>query len=212
MQEKICNQLESLTDEQLAMLAKNNDDEATNLLFNRYKNHVNAIARSFFLIGGDIEDIIQEGMIGLYKAIRSYTEDKKASFKTFASICIKHQIQNEVKKASSEKNKLLSTAIPILEQVDHDDDNEHGEVILMSELPSPDDMVIANENAKELNQKIDKSLSSLERKILTLYLRGYNYTEISQIGNVNKKSIDNALTRIKQKLSFLKHEDKKDII
>lgn len=200
---------QELTDEQLALLAKNFDEEAINELFARYKNLVNAIARSYFLIGGDIEDIVQEGMIGLYKAIRSYTPDKKASFKTFANICIRHQIQNEVKKASSEKNRILSSAIPILEQLDDDED---GEVVVMSDMPSPYDQVIAKENAKELNQKVNEKLSSLERKILSLYLRGYNYSEISTLGEVNKKTIDNALTRIKSKLSFLKEENNKKIV
>ena len=142
--------------------------------------------------------------------MRSYSSDKKASFKTFASVCIEHQIQNEVKKASNEKNKILSTALPILEQFDFDDD-EGGEIILKSDLPQPDDKIIANERIKELNIKIKQKLSLLEQKILSLYLRGYNYNEISTLGGVSKKSIDNALTRIKQKLSFLK-DDKKDVI
>lgn len=204
-------QIASLCDEQLSLLAQNNDEEAINLLFSRYKSMVNAIARSYFLVGGDIEDITQEGMIGLYKAIRSYSKDKKASFKTFANICIRHQIQNEVKKASSEKNKILSSAVPILDHADFEDE-ETNEIILMSNLPSPDDEVIQKENTRELNQKIQQNLSPLEQKILKLYLRGYNYSEISQLSDVNKKSIDNALTRIKQKLAFLKNQDKKDVV
>ncbi len=200
--------LQDLSDEQLVFLAKNLDEDAINLLFGRYKNLVNAIARSYFLIGGDIEDIVQEGMIGLYKAIRSYTPDKKASFKTFANVCIRHQIQNQVKKASSEKNKILSTALPILEDLG-DEEHEKGKILLISNLPTPDDKLIAQENAKELNKTIKENLSSLERRILTLYLRGFSYNEISNLGQVNKKTIDNALTRIKNKLSFLKEEDKK---
>ena len=200
-------QLEQLSDERLQILAKNNDEDAINMLFSRYKNIVNSIARSYFLIGGDMEDIVQEGMLGLYKAIQGYSQEKRASFKTFATVCIKHQIQNAVKKASSEKNMILSSAIPILEQPDFDDDE--AEVVLMSTLPTPDAQVIAKENATELNQKISSSLSKLERKILSLYLKGYNYSEISNLGDVSKKSIDNALTRIKQKLSFLKDQDKK---
>lgn len=203
--------LNALKDEQLVILAKNNDEDAIGELFSRYKNLVNSIARSYFLVGGDIEDILQEGMIGLYKAIQSYSQDKKASFKTYATVCIKHQIQNAVKKASSEKNMILSAAIPILEQADFDDEEGEHEVVLSSDLPTPDDEIIAQENIKELNQKINQKLSALEKKILTLYLRGYNYNEISTIGDVPKKSIDNALTRIKQKLSFLK-DDKKDVI
>lgn len=202
--------LEQLPDERLQILAKNNDEDAINILFARYKSTVNAIARTYFLIGGDMEDIVQEGMLGLYKAIQGYSQDKNASFKTFAYVCIKHQIQTAVKKASSEKNKILSSAISILEQADFDDEGS-GDVVLMSSLPLPDDQLIAKESAKELNGKINSTLSGLEKKILMLYLRGYNYNEISNLGGVSKKSIDNALTRIKQKLSFLK-DDKKDVI
>lgn len=194
-----------MEDEALVLLARNGDDEAMNTLLERYKNIVNKIARSYFLIGGDMEDLMQEGMIGLYKAIRGYASDKNASFKTFSIVCIKHQIQSAIKKASSEKNKILSTAMPIWEQGDADDDYENKiEIILPSTMPSPADKVIASENMQELKAKIKKSLSSMEVKILALYLKGYNYSEISKLGGYSKKSIDNALTRIKNKLTFLK--------
>lgn len=193
-----------MTDELLAAKAKNGDENAMNELLTKYKNTVNMLARSYFLVGGDMEDIVQEGMIGLYKAICSFSPTKHASFKTFASICIKHQIQNAIRKASSQKNMLLSSALPICEQEDGEDDVEKSEIILPSSLPSPDDTVIANESIQELKKKINDTLSNLEIKILSLYLKGYSYNEISNIGGYSKKSIDNALSRIKNKLTFLK--------
>ncbi len=193
-----------MTDELLALKAKNGEEEAMNELLTKYKSTVNMLARSYFLIGGDMEDIVQEGMIGLYKAIRSFNNEKSVSFKTFASVCIKHQIQNAIRKASSQKNMLLSSALPIYEVEDNEDDMDKNEIILPSQLPSPDDTIVANENMKELKKKINENLSLMEIKILSLYLKGYSYNEISEIGRYSKKSIDNALSRIKNKLNFLK--------
>ncbi len=192
-----------MTDEILALKAKDGDEEAMNELLTKYKSTVNMLARSYFLVGGDMEDIVQEGMIGLYKAILSFSKEK-ASFKTFATICIKHQIQTAIRKASSQKNMLLSSALPIYELEDNEDDADKSEIILPSQLPSPDDTILANENMTELKKKIKQSLSTMEIKILALYLKGYSYNEISDIGGYSKKSIDNALSRIKNKLTFLK--------
>lgn len=197
---------EKITDEELAFKARQGDENAVNTLLTKYKSLVNQIARSYFLTGGDIEDIVQEGMIGLYKAIMHYKGDKSASFKTFASTCIKHQIQSAVRVASSEKNKVLSSALPIIEQLNSEDDEDSSEIVFPSALPSPDDRVIEKERVAEIIDKIKKTLSSMEFKVLSLYLKGYNYDEISKIGNLSKKSIDNALTRIKNKLAFLKND------
>lgn len=194
-----------MTDEILALNAKAGDEIAMNELLIKYKSIVNKIARSYFLVGGDMEDIIQEGTIGLYKAILGFNPNRSTSFKTFAVVCIKHQIQTAIKIASSEKNKILSSALPIWEQSDGEEDYESRlEIIIPSDLPSPDDSLIANENIQELKAKIKKSLSPLEVKVLNLYLKGYSYKEISDLGEISKKSIDNALTRIKNKLTFLK--------
>ena len=193
------------TDEELVALAQSGDCEAMNSLLTKYKNLVNKISRSYYLLGGDIEDIVQEGMIGLYQAIISFKTGKHASFKTFAYICVKHQIQAAVKKASSEKNKILSSALHLWEQDDDDESFDSKiEAIVPSSLPTPDDRAIESENLRELQQKIKQTLSPLEVKVLSLYLKGYSYKEISQKGDMNSKSIDNALTRIKNKLTFLK--------
>lgn len=192
-----------MTDEEIIQEAQNGKAEAVNTLLTKYKSLVNKISRSYFLVGGDMEDIVQEGMIGLYKAIINFSPDKHASFKTFASTCIKHQIQNAVKVASSEKNMILSTAMPIAEQVKQEDEEEL-EILIPSSLPAPDFKVIENERIKELWDSIKNALSTLEYKILSLYLRGYSYGEIASSLEINKKSVDNALSRIKSKLSFLK--------
>ncbi len=193
-----------MTDEELSFKAQNGDEISVNELLKKYKSLVNQIARSYFLTGGDIEDIVQEGMIGLYKAIMNYKKDKTASFKTFASTCIKHQIQSAVRIASSEKNKILSSALPIMEQLNNEEDDEKSEIVFPSDLPSPDDKILEKERIQEIIKHIHNTLSPLEFKVLNLYLKGYNYSEISKLGNISKKSIDNALSRIKNKLSFLK--------
>lgn len=193
-----------MNDENLAIKAQSGDEFSVNFLLKKYKSLVNKIARSYFLTDGDIEDILQEGMIGLYKAIMHFDVDKNASFKTFATTCIKHQLQSAIKVASSEKNKILSSAISFNDTSQDDDDNEF-ELLIPSSLPTPDDKILEKERLQEIRKKIKEVLSNLEIKVLSLYLKGYNYNEISKISNINKKSIDNALTRIKNKLSFLKH-------
>lgn len=196
-----------MTDEELSFKAQQGDESSVDYLLSKYKSLVIKIARSYFLTGGDIEDIAQEGMIGLYKAIIHFNKQKNTSFKTFANTCIKHQIQSAIRVASSEKNKVLSTAVPLVEQTDFDEDEELKEIPIPSDLPSPDDTLIEKEKLKEIKDKIYKLLTPLELKVLSLYLKGYSYNEISEIGNINKKSIDNALSRIKSKLSFLKNDN-----
>lgn len=194
---------QDLTDEELSPLAQNGDENAVNTLLKKYKSLVNQIARSYFLTGGDMEDIVQEGMIGLYKAVMNYKAGKSASFKTFASTCIKHQVQSAVRVASSEKNRILSTALPIIDQLNSEDEDEK-EIIFPSDLPSPDETLIEKERLNEIVKKIKDVLSEMELKVLVLYLKGYSYNEIANIENISKKSIDNALSRIKNKLAFLR--------
>jgi len=196
-----------MTDESLAFKAQENDYESEIELFSRYKNIINKISRSFFLVGGDTEDLIQEGMIGLYKAIKYYSNDKNASFSTFASLCIKRQIQNAIKHAGSKKNMTLSSALPLAEVLNIDEDGDTGiGLVLPSKELTPDAEMISQENMKEIKKQIQKHLSALELKILSQYLAGKNYSEIAEKLEINKKSVDNALSRIKSKLSFLKND------
>ena len=192
-----------MTDEELALKAKNGDLNAMNELLSKYKSLVGKLSRSYFLLGGDVEDLAQEGMIGLYKAIQGFSQNKNASFKTFASICIKHQLLSAIKVASSQKNMILSSALPITEQSEDEEEN-FIEIILPSSLPQPDDTLLEKESEKELQEKIKSSLSPLEIKVLSLYLKGFSYKEIAEKAGISTKTIDNALSRIKKKLQFIK--------
>ena len=173
--------------EELIEKAQNGDENAIEKLLSSYKPLVNKIARSYFLTGGDIEDLVQEGMIGLYKAIKTFKKGKTASFMTYAGTCIKNQIQSAVRVASSEKNMVLSTALPIERNDSFDDEEEEIEIVLPSPLPKPDEKIENKENFENITKQIVKSLSQLELKILISYLKGYNYSEIAQQNNISKK-------------------------
>ncbi len=193
--------MNTLSDEQLITQIKNGNIEAENEIFSRYKNIVTKISRGYFLAGGDIEDLIQEGMIGLYKAIGSYSNQKNASFKTFAILCIKHQIQTAIKKANSNKNKFLSSAVSLQDFLSSS--NEESEQMLPMSLIfdiTPDQQAIDKEEFISLKENISKILSDMEKRVLNLYLEGYNYKEISAKLGISSKSIDNSLSRIKTKL------------
>ena len=192
--------IKKLTDEELLERIKNGDDKAENEIFARYKDLVTKISRGYFIVGGDLEDLVQEGMIGLYKAIKGYSGHKETTFKTFAIICIKHQIQTAIKRANTNKNKLLSSAISF--QSFQDGKSSENIDFLPIELVSdttPAEKVIDKENYQNLKQTIKSCLSEMEYKVLQLYLKGYSYKEISNVLGINSKSIDNSLTRIKTK-------------
>lgn len=192
--------IDNLTDEELINQIKAGNERAENDLLARYKDMVVKISRGYFIVGGDLEDLIQEGMIGLYKAIKNYTPDKEASFKTFATVCIKHKIQSAIKKANTNKNKALSSAVSF-------QNFSTGESESLDYLPvelilsvTPAEKVINKENYQKLKQTIKESLSIMEYAVLGLYLQGYSYKEISKNLQISSKSIDNSLTRIKNKL------------
>ena len=194
------------TDEELVILAQNGDSDSELELFSRYKNALRKISRSYFLIGGDVEDLLQEGMVGLFKAIKSYSPEKKVNFSAFASLCIKRQVQTAVKKASNQKNMVLSAALPLTGTHDHDDEDEDNlEIIIPSLDPTPEEKMISDETIKEMKDEIKKKLSSMELKVLASYLKGQPYKTISAETGLSSKSIDNALSRIKKKLEFLKN-------
>lgn len=192
------------TDEELVVLAQNGDNDSEIELFSRYKNVLRKISRSYFLIGGDIEDILQEGMLGLYKAIKSYSPSKGVSFSSFANLCIKRQIQTAVRRASSQKSLILSTAFPITGNLEQDEDEED-EVIIPSFEQTPEERIISRETIKEMKKQIKSKLSQMELEVFSKYLDGKTYKEISLETDLTFKSIDNALTRIKKKLEFLKN-------
>lgn len=190
-----------ITDEQLIKKINSGDESAETELFSRYKDLVVKIARGYFIVGGDLEDLVQEGMIGLYKAIKGFSDDKETSFKTFAVLCIKHQIQTAIKHANTNKNRPLSSAVSFQSFTENGtSENLDFLPIALVLQDSPEEKVIDKENFKNLGQKIKSHLSPLEFKVLKLYLQGYSYKEISSALNVSSKSIDNSLSRIKSKL------------
>lgn len=194
--------MKKMTDEELVKLAKKGDENAENTLLERYKDLAVKISRSYFIIGGELEDIVQEGMIGLYKAIKNFSENK-STFKTFAVTCIKHQIQSAIKKANTKKNAPLSNSVSLQSFSDNSDDEQFLPVNLIMQV-SPDERVVEKENYQNLVLTIKKALSKKEFEVLRYYLQGYSYKEIAEILKISGKSIDNSLTRIKSKLKNLK--------
>lgn len=192
-----------MTDEELITLSKNGNEGAENELLEKYKDLVVKISRSYFIIGGELEDIVQEGMIGLYKAIKNYDSSKSASFKTFAIMCVKHQIQTAIKKANTKKNMTLSNSVSLQSFSEKNDEEDFLPMNLIFQV-SPDEKVISRENYKDLILKIKNILSKKEYEVLKFYLRGYSYKEIAKILGLNEKSIDNSLSRIKNKIKNLK--------
>lgn len=188
-----------MTDEQLALLAQQGNSNAELELFNKYRSLINKCSRGYFLIGGDIEDLVQEGMIGLYKAIKNYSADKAATFSTFASLCIRRQIQSAVRNASAKKNKALSSAVPIMNE-----DSDDTGVYLIADGESPDSILIHRQTSQAIFEELKKLLSPLEYDVLKYYLSGLSYQQIASKTKQTKKSIDNALSRIKKKLAAIK--------
>ena len=181
--------LENQTDEQLIELSQGGEDRATDALLTRYKGLVRKIARSFFLVGGETDDLEQEGMLGLCQAVIDYQlSTKKSSFKTFAYVCVKRRILDAVKSAARKKNTQVYTfgALPI----DEWETNE----------PSPEDKMILREDQREFNQKISRILSDFEFKMIVMYLDGLTALEISETLGKPFKSVDNAIQRSKRKL------------
>ncbi|CAM4401550.1 RNA polymerase sporulation sigma factor SigH [Saccharibacillus endophyticus] len=189
------------SDEELVEAVRVGDSEALEYLINKYRNFVRAKARSYFLIGADREDIIQEGMIGLYKAIRDFRGDKLASFKAFAELCITRQIITAIKTATRQKhiplNSYVSLDKPIYEE---DSDRTLLDVICVSQASDPEELIINREEFSGLEDKMSEILSELERQVLMLYLDGRSYQEIAVDLRRHVKSIDNALQRVKRKL------------
>ncbi len=199
---------ETRADEELALLAQNGNDEALEYLLNKYKNFVRSKARSYFLIGADHEDIVQEGMIGLYKAIRDFKPEKLSSFRAFAELCITRQIITAIKTATRQKHIPLNSYVSLNKPIyDEESDRTLLDVITEGRVANPEDMLISQEDVGLIEDRIGQMLSSLEREVLMAYLDGKSYQEIAQELDRHVKSIDNALQRVKRKLEKLLDEN-----
>ena len=192
---------DEMADEDIVSDAREGQNEALEFLIHKYRNFVRAKARSYFLIGADREDIVQEGMIGLYKAIRDFRSDKLASFRAFAELCITRQIITAIKTATRQKhiplNSYISLNKPIYEE---DSDRTLMDVISTVRVSDPEEMIINREEFGDIEEKMGEILSDLEWKVLMAYLDGRSYQEIAIDLRRHVKSIDNALQRVKRKL------------
>ena len=196
------------TDEEIIFYIKSGNNEALEFLMNKYKNLVKKKARTYFLIGADSDDIIQEGMIGLYKAIRDFKDDKEASFKVFAELCVTRQIITAIKASTRKKHVPLNSYISLNKPMYEED---HEKNSLLDRMPSekvinPEEMLIDKENLNMIEYELDNRLSGFEKDVLRLYLDGVNYTKIAELLDRPIKSVDNALQRIKRKVETILEE------
>ncbi|OMP67980.1 RNA polymerase sporulation sigma factor SigH [Domibacillus epiphyticus] len=193
--------MDTLNDEQLVELVHNGDSDALDYLIHKYRNFVRAKARSYFLIGADKEDIVQEGMIGLYKAVRDFKGDKLSTFKAFAELCITRQIITAIKTATRQKHIPLNSYVSLDKPIyDEESDRTLMDVLIGAKVTDPEELIINREQFSNIEGKVNELLSDLERQVLALYLDGRSYQEISEELNRHVKSIDNALQRVKRKL------------
>ncbi|OAH57920.1 MULTISPECIES: RNA polymerase sporulation sigma factor SigH [Bacillaceae] len=201
VEEKLIQPYDMLKDEDLIERVHNGDSESSDFLINKYRNFVRAKANRYFLIGGDKDDIVQEGMIGLYKAIRDFKEDKLISFVAFAELCITRQIITAIKTATRQKHGPLNSYISLDKPIyDEGSDQTMMDVIAGAKTMDPAIVIIHREEAKDIEMKIAELLSEFERKVWDLYLEGQSYREISIELDAHVKSIDNAIQRVKRKL------------
>jgi RNA polymerase sporulation-specific sigma factor len=200
-QRDVFHDYDSMLDEDIVEYAREGSDAALEYLINKYKNFVRAKARSYFLIGADRDDIMQEGMIGLYKAIRDFRSDKLSSFRAFAELCITRQIITAIKTATRQKHIPLNSYVSLNKPI-YDDDSDRTllDVISGSKVTDPEELIISREEFGDIEEKMGEILSDLEWKVLMSYLDGKSYHEIALDLNRHVKSIDNALQRVKRKL------------
>lgn len=192
---------ENLTDADLLLFLRSGDLSAERTLFDRYKPVVLCHARTFFLRGGDREDLTQEGMIGLLRAVSDYNPQKGASFHTFAELCIKNQIKTAVTLYNRKKHAPLNSALSLdmPPQADASDGFALRDLLCTLQTPDPEDQYIDNERFERLIPLLEKQLSKMERRALALYLQGLSYIEIAKIMEKPIKAVDNALVRARRK-------------
>jgi RNA polymerase sporulation-specific sigma factor len=196
---------QELTDENIIKTIHLGDDLAMEFLINKYKNLVRKKTNAYFLIGADKDDLIQEGMIGLFKAIREYDETRDAKFITFADLCVSRQIFTAVKASNRLKHLPLNSYISLNKPLyEEESPNTKVEDLLeLRNVESPEDVIIGKENLRRIEKELENNLSELEKEVLFLYLEGQGYVQIAEIMGKQAKSIDNALQRIRKKVGVI---------
>ena len=192
------------TDEEIIETVREGEASGMDELFERYKNVVRSIASTMYLIGGENEDLIQEGMIGLFKAVQEYDPGCDASFGTFARLCITRQIYSAVKASGRKKHIPLNTYVSLYEETKDDDDSgravEVKDMLRASDAMEPEQIVLSNEKSEELERAIEEELSAFEKNVLELFVTGMSYSDIADVLGKNEKATDNAIQRIRGKL------------
>jgi RNA polymerase sporulation-specific sigma factor len=196
--------LQTATDEELVETVRNDGNErAIEMLLKRYRHYARAKARSYFLSGADKDDIVQEGMIGLYKAIRDYQASKNIAFRAFAELCITRQIITAIKTATRQKHQPLNSYVSLSRgyATADEDDRALVDVLVTDHAPDPADVVISSEEMSVIRSSMGRVLSRFETQVMQLYVEGKSYQQIAEMLGKHSKSIDNALQRIKRKLA-----------
>ena len=196
--------LTDIADEDLVVRYREGDVVALETLLNKYRNFTRMKARSYFLIGADKDDIVQEGMIGLYKAIRDFNHDRQTSFRAFAEICITRQIITAIKTATRQKHIPLNSYVSLSKPLamDEDQDRSLGDVLHTAHVTDPAELLVSNEEMNSIKIAFSEILSDFEADVLHLYVEGKSYQEISEHLGRHVKSVDNALQRIKRKVEL----------
>lgn len=201
-------QYEGLSDEELIARAKSGDSEVVDYLMEKYKGLVKNKARTMYLIGGENDDLIQEGMIGLFKAVRDFRPGRDAAFQTFARVCVERQMYNAIKNSNRQKHQPLNSYISLSGEKEGNEDP-----LKDMWVENPESIIIDRENVRNLEKEISSALSPMENQVLKQYLNGSAYTEIARILKKSPKSVDNALSRIRGKIreKMMKYEKNKNM-
>lgn len=203
--DKISNEnFASFSDEELVVLAQQSDDRALDYLLSKYFVYVRNKSLSYYIVGADRDDIIQEGMIGLFKAVRDFSSERGVSFKTFADVCVTRQIITAVKNASRQKHAPLNFYVSLNKSVsDEDEDSTLADILGQAKDSNPEEILLKKEKADTLGSEMNRLLSRFELLVLSLYLQGSSYADIGKAIGKDPKSVDNALQRIKKKFEKL---------
>ena len=196
------------SDEELILRLRDGEEEITEYILNKYKNLVRSHAKSMYILGAEEQDLLQEGMIGLFRAIKDYDLGRDASFYTFAELCINRRMYNAIQAAQREKHGPLNNYVSIYGA--SSDEGEEGKTMLINlltagDISNPENVLSDRENVQEIEEIIERELSEFEKQVLQLYMTGMSYTKIAKVLGKDEKSTDNALQRVKSKLKKAIH-------
>lgn len=200
-----------MSDVELIERVRDGEEHVTDFIMNKYKNLVRSKAQSMYILGADSEDLIQEGMIGLFKAVRDFDCGRDASFFTFAELCISRQMYKAIQASKRQKHAPLNSYVPLETTVENEEGSDTvnlAETLLSTNELTPEEIVIDRESAEELEMLIEKQLSSFEAQVFDLYLTGMTYTQIAKVLGKEEKATDNALQRVKAKVKKVLKERK----